>query len=335
MSYWQIKMKQMKEELIYWAKVLNQKNLVSARSGNISAKVSDREILITSHNCYLGYLKEEEILLVDLEGKILEGKKEITSEKKIHLDIHKNFKDVKVVLHAHPPNTVAFFHYFDDLDIFSFEAKFYLGKVKVIPQDTPTVTQTSPIIEALKTTNIVILKEHGVISIGRDFKDAFGLIEILEEQSKVNLLMRAFPSKSSNLKEQKNKEIREEKKYRLLSSEHIQRLVDLVNNDKEAQDLGKKYDLTCTLAVKNQDTQEVICFYYEKGKIVKVDNNEMAEFLIVGKGEILKKIFNREIDPFVASTQGKVKTKGDFAKMSKWYPVLVRTFKLWEQAPVE
>jgi putative sterol carrier protein len=68
---------------------------------------------------------------------------------------------------------------------------------------------------------------------------------------------------------------------------------------------------------------------------MKIDNDENAEFVIIGKPEILRKVFNREIDPFVASTQGKVKTKGDFAKMSKWYPVMVRTFKLWEQAPVE
>jgi L-fuculose-phosphate aldolase len=324
-------MKQLKEELIYWARMLNQKNLVSARSGNISCKVSDKEILITAHNCYLGHLKEEDVLLVDLEGKILEGEKEITSEKKIHLDIHKNFKDIKVVLHAHPPNTTAFFHYFNDLDIFSFEAKFYLGKVKVIPQNTPTVVETLPIIEALKTTNIVVLKDHGVISIGENFKDAFGLIEILEEQSRVNLLMKKVSL--SEIEKKVDKEVKkEEKKYRLLSEEHIQRLIELVNNDEEAQQLGKKYDLTCTLAVKNQDTQEVVCFYYEKGKITKVDNTETAEFLIVGREEIL---FNREIDPFVASTQGKVKTKGDFAKMSRWYPVLVRTFKLWEQAPVE
>ena len=325
--------KSLKEELIYWAKMLNQKNLVSARSGNISCKISDKEILITAHNCYLGFLKEEDILLMDLKGKILEGKKEVTSEKNVHLDIHKSFKNIKVVLHAHPPHTVAFFHYFDELDIFSFEAKFYLGKVKVIPQNTPTVVDTSPIIEALKSTNIVVLKDHGVISIGEDFKDAFGWIEILEEQSRINLLIEK--TGLFERKEKIEKEIEKKERYRLLSSMHIQRLTELVNNDKEVQELGKKYNLTCTLAIKNQDTQEVVCFYYEKGRIIKVDNNENAEFLIIGEEEILKKIFNREIDPFVALTQRKVKAKGDFVKMSKWYPVLVRTFKLWEQAPVE
>ncbi|MCM8757702.1 MAG: class II aldolase/adducin family protein [Candidatus Omnitrophica bacterium] len=320
-----------KEELIYWAKLLNQKGFVSSRSGNVSLKVDIDKILITAHDCYLGYLTEDEILCVNLKGEILEGNREITSEKLLHLDIHNRFKDVKVVLHAHPPHTIAFFHYFSDLDMFSFEAKFYLKNIKVIPQDTPIVTNTLSVLKALENSNIVVLKDHGIVSIGRDFKSSFGLIELLEEQAKVNLLIKDF-------KKSEAKSIVKEippKGYKLVSEEHIQKLIDLVNNDREAQELGKVYDLTCTLAVKNQDLNKAVCFYYEKGMIIKTDDNEDAEFVIIGREEILKKIFNRQLDPFVASTQGKVKTKGDFTKMSKWYPVLVRTFKLWEEAPVE
>jgi ribulose-5-phosphate 4-epimerase/fuculose-1-phosphate aldolase len=269
-------------------------------------------------------------------GKILEGKEEPSVERELHLEIYKQFKDTKVVLHAHPSFTTAFFNYFDRLDIFSFEAKFYLGEVKAIAQDTPTVTNIEPVLEALENANIVVLKNHGVVAVGDDFKAAFSLIELLEEQARVNLLM-----KSANLQtpDQKQKTIEEAKantkKYKMLSEEHAGALMGIVNNDSEAQELGRKYDLTCTLAVKNQDNGEVIRFVYEHGKIMKIDNDENAEFVIIGKPEILRKVFNREIDPFVASTQGKVKTKGDFAKMSKWYPVMVRTFKLWEQAPVE
>jgi len=335
-----MKLKSKRKELIYWAVLLNQKGFVTARSGNISLKVAKDKILITSHDSYLGYLREDEILLVNLEGEILEGEKEITSEKKLHLDIHKKFKDINVILHAHPPFTIAFFHYFDKLDIFSFEAKFYLGSIKVIPQDTPIVIDTAPILEALDTSNIVVLKNHGIISVGKKFKEAFSLIELLEEQAKVNILMK---DKGYYIGEdiEDTPEVKkllqqsESKRFKLLSKEHIDRLIELVNSDEEAQTLGRKYDLTCTLAVKNQDTNDTVRFHYKQGKIIKVDNNDNAEFVIIGKTEILKKIFNREIDPFVASTQGKVKTKGDFSKMSRWYPVLVRTFKLWEEAPVE
>ena len=86
---------------------------------------------------------------------------------------------------------------------------------------------------------------------------------------------------------------------------------------------------------KNQETDEAMSFHYNNGKIVAVALNDQAEFVIIGKESILKRVFNRELDPFVALTQGKVKSKGDFTRMSKWYPVMVRTFQLWEQAPVD
>lgn len=324
-----------KKEIIYWGDILNQKGFVTAKNGNISYKVERDKLLITAHDAYLGHLEEREILLADLDGNILDGDLTLTAEKNLHLSIHKKFKDIKVALHTHPTYTTAFFHYFDKLDISSFEAKFYLGDIKAIPQETPAVTQLEPVLEALENSNIVVLGDHGAVSMGSNFKDAFSLIELLEEQAKVNLLIKS-PATRQEVPEcaDTKKESVSRKRYKLLSKEHIDRLVSVINNDKEAQDMGKKYDLTCTLAVKSQDTDNIVCFHYEKGKIIKWDNDENAEFVIIGRETILKKVFNREIDPFVASTQGKVKTKGDFTKMSKWYPVLVRTFKLWEQTPV-
>ncbi|MCM8756837.1 MAG: class II aldolase/adducin family protein [Candidatus Omnitrophica bacterium] len=321
-----------KKELLYWAHLLGEKNFTTGSSGNISYRIDDDRILITCHGSYLRFLEDRDILVVDKKGKLLEGESEITMERLLHLSIHSALPQIKAVIHAHPIYTIAFFHYFARMEIFSFEAKLYLGDIKPIPQDTPNVTDVEPVLKALENTNIVVLKNHGVVSVGEDFKKAFSLIELLEEQAKINILMRKISEKEIN-EEDRSKE--NSYKYKLLSKEHISKLIDLVNNDNEAQQLGRKYNLTCTLAVKNQDTNCAVRFYYSLGKIINVDDSDDAEFVIIGKEEVLKKIFNRQIDPFVASTQGKVKTKGDFSKMSQWYPVLVRTFKLWEKAPVE
>ncbi|UCD15642.1 MAG: class II aldolase/adducin family protein [Candidatus Omnitrophota bacterium] len=321
-------------QIVSWAHLLNKRGFVTARSGNISYKVDENKILITSHDCYLGFLEEKDILSLDLRGGEQKDKKEVSSERFLHLEIQKKFKDVKVVLHTHSPYTTAFFNYFDDLEKFCFEVKFYLGNVLVIPQETPTVTNIEPVIKALENSNVVVLKNHGVVAVGSSFTEAFSLIELLEEQAKVNFAIKGAIGTVAAPTQKVKERMSHLSRYKMLSGEHIERLVELVNNDQEVQELGRKYDLTCTLAVKNQDKDEAVCFYYEKGKIVKVDNSQTAEFLIIGEEEILKKVFNREIDPFVASTQGKVKTKGDFAKMSRWYPVLVKTFSLWERAPV-
>jgi len=332
--------KKEKSEIIDWARQLNQKGLVTAKSGNISYKLDDEKILITVHDSYLGYLEDEDILLTGLKGNNYRNSSKGTSEQLMHVSIYNKFEDAKVVLHAHSPFTTAFFHYFKELETFSYETKFYLGKITALEQNTPTVTEIKPLLGALEKSNIVVLKHHGVVAMGKDFKEAFSLIELLEEQAKVNLSVKGALTEKETLThfrshcEQESVEV-QNKKYKMLSKEHAQKLADLVNNDLQAQELGKKYDLTCALAVKNQETNEIMRFCYEKGRIIKTDKGEDADFVIIGKADILKKVFNKEIDPFVASTQGKVKTKGDFAKMSRWYPVMVRTFKLWEQAPVE
>lgn len=334
-----MKFEKEKKEIIFWAKLLNERGFVTARSGNISLRAGDNKILISSHDSHLGFLETKEILLTDLDSNVLEGDLDPAVEKDLHTGIYKSFDDVNAVIHSHAPFTTAFFHYFDSLDLFSFESRFYLGEVPTVPQHTPTVTDVGPVMSALKNSSIVVLQNHGVVSVGENFKSAFGLMEVLEEQAKVNLALKAIPiTREQDLGKKKSKHPVKKissKRYRLLSKEHSERLMEIVNNDDQVQELGKQHDLTCTLAVKNKDSGDVSCFFYEEGKIVKINNNENADFLIIGKKDILRKVFNREIDPFVATTQGKVTTQGDFAKMSRWYPVMVRTFELWARVPVE
>jgi len=178
-----------KEEIIKWGQLLNQRRLLTAKNGNLSLRVQDKQLLITAHDSYLGFLEEEEILLCDLEGTLSGSKKEITTESNLHLGIYKRYPDIKVVLHAHSPATTAFFSLFDSLKSFSFETKFYLSDLQIIPQSRPTVIDVDPVIDALSESKIVVLKNHGVVAVGGSFKEAFGLLELLEEQAKINFMI--------------------------------------------------------------------------------------------------------------------------------------------------
>lgn len=319
-----------KAKIIFWATQLYKRGLVFGKSGNISLKVEKEKILITTHDTYLGLLEKEDILLLDINGKIIEGEKSPTSEKEMHLKIHQEFSEKKVIIHAHPPHTVYFFHFFKGLEPISFEERFYLGRVVAIPQYTPTVTELGPVIKALENSDIVVLKNHGVVAIGEDFKSAFSLIELLEAQARLNLLTYSIVPKVDSSKEEISK------RYKLFSQEHMACLVDLINGDEMVQSLGKRFNLTTVIGIKETDRKVTYFFHYEQGKITKFSKDEGdAEFLISAKTDVWKKIFNREIDPFVASTQGKIKIRGDFNRLSQWFPVFERTFKLWAKVPVE
>ena len=321
-------------EIGYWAEKLYEQKYVLGKCGNISKRLDDGNIEITSHDCHLGHLEDNDILTSDLEGTVPGNTGTLTSEKNVHLAIYKSLPEVEVVIHAHPGYTNALFHSGIPFDIYSMETRFYLGNVPVIPQETATI-EVEPVIDALKNNNIVVLKNHGVVAVGKTMSDAFSLIEILEEQCKINIAMAGKSPIKDSVSYKKKSDIPKNKAFKMLSKEHVTELTNLVNNDKEVQKLGQQYSMSLSLAVVNEDTGESMYFKYLNGRIIEANNSNDAEFVIIGKTDILRKVFNREIDPFVASTQGKVKTKGDFSKMGRWYPVMVRTFKLWELAPVE
>jgi L-fuculose-phosphate aldolase len=320
-----------KQEIILWGKQLHQHGINHGRSGNMSRRVDDN-ILITAHESYLGFLQEDDILIIDREGNKVEGDKEPTSEKSLHMSIYQQFPQKNVVIHVHPPHTVHYFHYHNTLTPITLEERVYLGKVKAITQQTPTITDLEPVHHALGNNDIVVVKDHGVIAMGEDFQYTFSLIELLEVNARVHLITMGSPAREDE--RYRTKKI--SKKYKLFSREHIAALVEVINNDEAAQSLGKEYNLTTIICTKVTDGEEVFSFRYEQGKIVAVTYSEdNADFTFSAAQGTWKKIFAGDLDPFVAKTQGKIKLKGDFNLLSRWFPAFDRTFSLWRELPLE
>jgi L-fuculose-phosphate aldolase len=320
-----------KQEIIFWGAQLYCHGINYGRSGNMSKRIGDK-ILITAHESYLGVLQEDDILMIDEEGKIVEGDKEPTSEKLLHMSIYQQFPQKNVAIHVHPPHTVHYFHYHDTLTPTTLEERVYLGKINAITQQTPTIMDLAPVHKALGNNDIVVIKDHGVVAIGAEFHYTFSLIELLEVNARVHLITMVPPTR----KEERNQPQKISKKYKLFSQEHITALVEVINNDEGAQSLGKEYDLTTVICTKVTDGEEVFSFRYEQGKIIAVTYSEdNADFIFAAARGTWKKIFAGDLDPFVAKTQGKIKLKGDFNLLSRWFPVFDRTFSLWKELPLE
>lgn len=319
-----------KAKIIFWGKELHRQGLISGSSGNISWRVQKDHILMTAHDSYLGYLSQDDIVLVDLEGQVVEGKKAPTSETALHLSIYRNFPEETIVLHAHSPYTVYFFHHFTSLTHVSFEERFCLGKVPVVPQYTPTVVDLVPVIEALKFNHIVVLKNHGVVAIGNDFRKVFSLIELLENQARLNLTFR-FPKPPAD----KAIGPLAREKYPLFSQEQLGALINLVNSDKEIQKFGEKFQLSGKICLQDTTSKKIFCLHYQRGKVTTISERETkADFIISGEHNIWRYIFMGKIDPFAAISQGKLKIKGNFNELSRWYPVFERTFALWQKISI-
>ena len=181
-------MQELKNKIIETGKLLWDKGLVTGFNGNISVRVDADTILITATGTCLGYLKLTDIVTLSLKSGEIVGEGKASSERFMHTEVYKNFPDINAVVHTHPTYTNGFFLSNDILEPNTFEAKFYLGTVRSVPQSTPSVTAMEPVIKELKASNIVVLRNHGVVAIGKDLFYAFVLIQELEEQTKVELV---------------------------------------------------------------------------------------------------------------------------------------------------
>ncbi len=359
----------LKRDIIAIGRLMWEKNLATALNGNLSVRVDDKVILITATQTCLGLLQETDIVQIDYDGNVI-GEGQASSERVLHTAIYKNFPDIEAVVHTHTTYTSGYFLENDTLTPRIFESKFYLGEVKAVPQFTPAVSDVGPVIEAFKANNIVVLKNHGVVAMGKDLFDGFLLVQCLEDAALMDAVSRLYKkpevidqkpeakepkAKSENWKPEprvkkartaatdKTKKLEYKKqetkptgrKFKLFSAEQINEIVRLVNTDVQMQELGKKTQMNMDLAVKLNETGEVYSFHFENGQITDVDKDENAEFLISAPENIWRAVFKREIDPFVATTQKKMSLRGDFARISKWYAPCSRIFEVWANVPIE
>jgi len=328
------KEKILKNEIVEVGKRLYKVGLAVAKSGNISAKLDDENILITGSGTFLGDLRADDIIKVNLATN--EGKSQASSELPLHSLIYKNFPSQRII-HCHPPLINGYFAVKSDLKALTFETKFYLGKVPVVEQDTPTVTKPDLVIEALKANNMVVLKNHGVVAVSDKFEDALSLVEALEEAVRTAAVARLFDKAVLDDldKPLKEKLTKTEASYEMFSRQHIQAIVDLVNRDEFIAQKGEELDLTVKLAIKLNESDKVYKFSFEKGKIVSLDFDSDAPFVISAPAPVWQEVFLGKLDSFVAVTQGRMKLQGQFGQLSRWYVPFTRLFELFKQVKIK
>jgi len=324
----------LKKNIISIGLLLWEKNLVSGLNGNISRRIDDETVLLTAHGTCLGLLQEKDILIMKLDGELME-EGSVSTEKLLHTEIYRNFPDATAVIHTHTTYTNAYFLSNETLTPQIFETKMCLGEVKAIKQLTPAVTDAQPVMESLKGNNITVLRNHGVVAKGNDLFDCFLLIQALEEAVTIDVIAKMYKNTNHKSDAIESNQTTQDEKYKLFSQKQMDAIVVIVNNDEQMKTLGAETQMTMDLAVQLNETGQTYSFSFENGKIAKLGNDSEAEFLISAPEDIWRAVFNREIDPFVATTQKKMNLRGDFAKISKWYAPCSRIFELWGNVPVE
>jgi L-fuculose-phosphate aldolase len=182
----------LKEQICEIGRRVYAKGFAAANDGNISVRLNDREVLCSPTMMSKGYLKPEDLCKVDYEGKQLAGTRKRSSEILLHLAIYKQRPDVRAVVHCHPPHATAFAVAGVPIPKCILpEVEVFLGEVPTAVYETPgTQKFADTLLPHLKSSNTIILANHGTVTFGPDLEKAYWNSEIIDAYCKILILAR-------------------------------------------------------------------------------------------------------------------------------------------------
>ncbi len=164
---------------------------VAANDGNVSVKLDDGTFLATPTGISKSFITPEKLVRIDKDGNILEavGNYKPSSEIKMHLRCYTEREDVGAVVHAHPPTATGFAVANIPLDKYTMiETVVALGSIPVTPYGTPSTNEVPEAIAPyLAEHDVMLLKNHGALSVGDSLLTAYYKMETLELFAKISL----------------------------------------------------------------------------------------------------------------------------------------------------
>jgi L-fuculose-phosphate aldolase len=180
----------LREEMCEVGRRVYNKGFAAANDGNISYRLSEDRVLCTPTRVSKGYMKPDDLCVVDLDGKQVSGKRKRSSEILLHLTIMKERADVRAVVHCHPPHATAFAVAHEPIPKCTMpEFEVFLGEVAIAPYETPgTQRFADTVIPYVKDTDVILLANHGTVTAGTDLIDAYFKTEIIDAYCRILIL---------------------------------------------------------------------------------------------------------------------------------------------------
>ena len=162
--------------------------LFAGTSGNLSIyDLAKGEIFITPSSTPYETMQAEDIVTIDMDGRVLEGKLLPSSEWRLHAAIYKARPDARAVVHTHSPYATAYATMNRPIPMILVEMLPFIGDtVKVarfaLPGDPAVGTEAVCALEGRKGC---LLQNHGVVAIGEDLPSAFTTAVYIEDAAKI------------------------------------------------------------------------------------------------------------------------------------------------------
>jgi L-fuculose-phosphate aldolase len=181
------------EEFVKVCHKLAQNLYVTSSGGNLAWRLEDNLLLITPTKLYKGDIDLKDLVFIDLDGRVIEGKRRPTGETPMYLKFFNLRQDIVSVIHCHAPNVGAMAITKEKnwlmRPIYP-ETTIEVGPVPLVPYAEPLTEQLAEnFVPFLPKYDSFIMESHGLVTMSRaSITETLMLVELLEMSAKSILL---------------------------------------------------------------------------------------------------------------------------------------------------
>lgn len=182
-----------REELCKYAKKVVANKLVVGPGGNLSAK-HEGFMYLSPSGFALDEIEPDQWVEVNIEtGAITDTGFRPSSEVLMHLYAYRENPDIGAIVHTHPPYCIAFTLVEEELPVMFPDQAALVGKTLYLPYVLPTTDKLADAYAAVvNKASTVLLGNHGLVTTGRNLREAYYRTEVVEESAKIFLIAKAI-----------------------------------------------------------------------------------------------------------------------------------------------
>ncbi len=185
----------LRAEVARYARKMAASGLVQATQGNLSARdPKTGQVCITPSGADYDTLTAEDIVVVDAEGAVVEGRWKPSLETPVHCYLLRHRPDIHCVMHTHSPYATAFGVVYQPIPMVLNESAACLGgPVSIAPyHESGSVEFAALVAEHLGQGTAVIWGNHGALAVGPTLPLTYSIAHALEDTAKVYAIARSL-----------------------------------------------------------------------------------------------------------------------------------------------
>jgi L-ribulose-5-phosphate 4-epimerase len=186
------KQAELKQDIVDITNELFAADIITATGGNISARIPGTDIIwITPSKMFKGGLTADDLILVDLDGNMVEGKTRPSIEAPLHTGIYRAREDMLAVIHSHAPYATAIALCNLCMPAITFDG-YLISKLPIVPFAVSGQELAQAVLDKIGVWPGAFLQNHGFLAMGKDLRSAANLTLAVEHMGKVLMIAKTL-----------------------------------------------------------------------------------------------------------------------------------------------